>query len=61
MCVASHSQITQNSKVAILLEYLKKEVSDKVSFLHKDKHESYLKIDTMIFDGDDERFIKFPK
>ena len=32
MCVARHDQITQNNK----------EVSDKVDFLHADKHESLL-------------------
>ena len=31
--------------------YLKKEVSDKVNFLHADKHESLLQIDTMILMG----------
>ena len=29
-----------------------KEVSDEVDFLHADKHESFLKIDTLIFDDD---------
>ena len=42
------SQITPNNKFAISLQYLKKEVSDKVDFLHIDKHESWLQIDTMI-------------
>ena len=52
MCVARHAQITQNNKFAISLQYLKKEVSDEVDFLHADKHESFLQINTMIFDGD---------
>ena len=59
--VARHAQITQNNKFAISLQYLKKEVSDEVDFLHADKHESFLQIDTMIFDGDDQIFAKFPK
>ena len=46
-----HIQITQNNKFAISLEYLKKEVSDEVDFLHADKHESLLQIDTMILIG----------
>ena len=46
-----HIQITQNNKFAISLEYLKKEVSDEVDFLHADKHESLLQIDTMILMG----------
>ena len=45
---ARHAQITQNSKFAIFLQYLKKEVSDEVDFLHADKHERLLQIDTMI-------------
>ena len=49
--MARHIQITQNNKFAISLEYLKKEVSDEVDFLHADKHESLLQIDTMILTG----------
>ena len=33
----------------------------KLFFLHADKHESYLPIDTMVFDGDVQAFPKFPK
>ena len=51
MCVASHAQITQNKKFAISLQYFKKELSDEVDFLHADKHESLLQIDTMILMG----------
>ena len=47
MCVARHAQITQNNKFAISLQYLKKEVSDKVEFLHANKHESLLQIDSV--------------
>ena len=43
--------ITQNKKFANSLQYLKKEVSDEVDFLHADKHESLLEIDTMILMG----------
>ena len=49
--MARHIQITRNNKFAISLEYLKKEVSDEVDFLHADKHESLLQIDTMILIG----------
>ena len=48
MCVARHAQITQNKKFAISLQYLKKEVNDKVDLLHAGKHENLLQIDTMI-------------
>ena len=34
-------------------------MSDEVDFLHADKHESYLQIDTMIFGGDDQELPKF--
>ena len=61
VCLARHAQITQNNKFAISLQYLKKEVSDEVDFLHADKHESFLQIDTMIFDGDGQAFPKLPK
>ena len=33
------------------MQYLKKEVSDEVDFLHADKHESFLQIHVMIFMG----------
>ena len=49
------------TSVLFFLQYLKKEVRDKVDFVHADKHESFLQIDTMIFDGDDQAFPKFPK
>ena len=49
MCVTRHAQITWNNKSAISLQHVKKEVSDAVDFLHADKHESLLQIDTKIF------------
>ena len=49
--MSRHAQITQNNKFAISLQYLKKEVSDEVDFLHADKHKSLLQIDTMILIG----------
>ena len=51
MCVARHAQITQNNKFAISLQYLKKKLSDEVDFLHADKHESLLQVDSMILMG----------
>ena len=59
LCVASHAQITQSNNFAISLQYLKKEVTDKVYFLHADKHERFLQIDTIIFDGGGSRNSKF--
>ena len=54
------AQIIQNNKFAISLQYLQKEVSDEVDFLYADKHESFLQIDSIIFDGDGQAFPKFP-
>ena len=51
MCVARHAQFTENNKFAISLRYLKKELSDEVDFLHADKHESLLQINSMILIG----------
>ena len=56
--MARHTQITQNNKFPICLQYPKKELSDEVGFLHADKHESLLQID---FVGDGQAFRKFPK
>ena len=51
MYVARHAWITQNNNFAISLQYLRKELSHKVDFLHADKHESLLEIDAMILIG----------
>ena len=48
--MARHAYITQNNKVAISLQYIQNEVSDEIDFLHVDKQESSLQINTMIFD-----------
>ena len=42
--MARHAQIAQNNKFAISLQYLNKELSDEVDFLHADKHQSFLKV-----------------
>ena len=39
----------------------REKVSDEVDFLHANKHESFLHIDTIIFEGDGQAFLKFPK
>ena len=61
VCVDRYAQITQNNKFAIALQYLKKEASDEVDFLHANKHESFLQIDTINFDGDGQALPKFGK
>ena len=52
MCLATHTYNSQKSKFSISLQYIIKEVSDKVDFLHVNKNESLLQIDSMTFDGD---------
>ena len=47
VCVTRHAQSTQNNQFAISLQYLKKDVSDELDFLHADKHKGLLQIDTM--------------
>ena len=59
--VARHAQITQNNKFAISSQCLKKKMSDDVDLLHAYKHEGFLQIETMIFDGDGQAVPKFPK
>ena len=49
--MARHAQNTQNNMSAISLQYLKKEMSVEVDFLHADKYESLLQIDSMILMG----------
>ena len=51
MCVARHAQITQNNEFAIFLQYLKKELTEEVDFLHAGKQKSLLQIDSMILMG----------
>ena len=52
MCNTRHAEITHNNKFTISLQYVKKEFSDEVHFLDADKHDSFLQIDTIIFDSD---------
>ena len=61
MCVARHAQFIQNNKFSIFFQYLKTTVIDEVYFSHAGKDESYLQIDTIIFDGDGQAFPKFPE
>ena len=45
MEMVNHSQSSQTRKLAMSLQYLKKEVRNEVDFLHADKHESFLQVD----------------
>ena len=53
MQMVKHFQSSQNSKFAMSLQYLKKEVRDEFDFLHGDMDENLLQIGTMILDGDE--------
>ena len=48
VCVVRHVQITQNNKFVISLQYFKENVKDEVEFLLADKHQRFLRIDTII-------------
>ena len=49
--MTGHTQITQNNKFAISFQNIKKEVSDEVDFVHAEKCESFLQINTIILIG----------
>ena len=49
MGMIKHSQSTEISKIAVSLQYLKKEVRDEVDFFHADKHQSFLQVDLNTF------------
>ena len=49
VCIARQAHVTQNNKFVTSLQYYKKEVNEKVDFLHAAKHENVLEIDTIIF------------
>ena len=51
LVIARHTQITQNSKLVMSLQYLKKERRDEVDFLHEDKHQTILKVDNINLGG----------
>ena len=44
-------KLTPKNKFAISRQYLKKQVSDEVDFLHADNNESFLQIDIMFLFG----------
>ena len=50
LVLARHIESTQNSKLVISLQYLKREQMDEVDFLHADKHQTYKLIPLMLLD-----------
>ena len=51
MCGQARLNYPKKNKFAVYLQYLKKEVSNEIGFLHAGKHESSLQIDTMTLIG----------
>ena len=49
-----NSQSTQNSKFVISLQNLKKEKRDEVDFMHADKNQTVLQVDTINLGGHDQ-------
>ena len=45
MKMIKYFQSSQNSKFAVSLQYLKKELRDEGDFLNEDKHQSFLQLD----------------
>ena len=58
--MASLAQSTRNNKFAKSLQYLKKEVRDKVDFC-RDKLQSIQKVGTVISDGCSQACLKYSK
>ena len=59
-CVAKHAQIIQNIKLAIFLQYLKKEVSDEVDFCMKISMKVFYKLILWFLMGMIKHFQSFP-
>ena len=55
-----HVQSTQNNKLAISQEYFKKEMKAKFDFLHEDKSQTFLQVDTVNFCGHVQSCPKYP-
>ena len=49
--IVRHVQSTQNEIYSISCQYIKEKVKGYVDFLHANKHESFLEIGAIIFDG----------
>ena len=58
MVITRHDQSTQN--IAISLQYLKKKGGNEVDFLCADKHQIFIKVDTINFDGHGHALIILP-
>ena len=48
LSMIKHSQSTQSNKIAIFLQFLKKEVRNGVHFLHADKHQNFRQVGIIV-------------
>ena len=56
-----HAQSTQNNKFAVSLQDLKKEGRIELDFMHADKHQIFLQVETISFIGHGQSCPKYPK
>ena len=61
LVIARHAQSTRNSKFVISLQYLEKEGRDEVDFLHADKHQTILQVNTINLVGRCQACSNYPK
>ena len=61
LVIARHAQISQNRQFVISLQYLKKEGRGEVDFLHADKYQTVLQIDTINFGSNSQACPNYPK
>ena len=59
--VSRHAESTQNNKFADLSNIIRKKLELNLIFLHVDKHQVLLQIDTINFCGDDQSCSNYPK
>ena len=61
LAIPKNAESTQNSKFVIFLQYLTKEGRDEADFLHADKYQTILLVDTINLNGHDQASPYYPK
>ena len=61
LVIVRHTQSTQNSTFVISLQYVKKEGWDEVDFLHANRHQTILQVDTINLSGYNQVCPNYPK
>ena len=61
LLVCRHAETTQNSKFVISSQYLQNEGRDEVDFLHADKHQPILQVDTINLGALDQAWSNYPE